>query len=64
MHEKQTSDRICVELSKDDYKYMRKYVNDFVRRPDRNRNKNVREKMKMKIEREEKGKKRRKYKTF
>ena len=28
-YEKQTSDRICVELSKDDYKYMRKYVNDF-----------------------------------
>ena len=28
-YEKQTSDRICVELSKDNYKYMRQYVNDF-----------------------------------
>jgi len=28
-YKKQTSDRICVELSKDNYKYMRQYVNDF-----------------------------------
>ncbi len=26
---KLTSDRICVELSKDNYKYMRQYVNDY-----------------------------------
>ena len=26
---KQTSERICVELSKENGKYMRKYVNDF-----------------------------------
>ena len=28
-YEKQTNDRICVELSKDNFKYMRQYVNDF-----------------------------------
>lgn len=26
---KVTGDRICVELSKDNYKYMRQYVNDY-----------------------------------
>ena len=27
-YEKKTSDRICVELSKDNFKYMREYVQD------------------------------------